>query len=244
MSSPQPSSSTITTQGSDLLSTHTPSNDDNDVVDDNFHSYRDLSGSTIFAQIQKLQSEGIHYAAKENITSLCEFVFNKDVKGDILIPKIANNKISEFILTDVFQIDARNFFMTSDGKWNSNNPLSTRFDQVKPSCYLLPVQRDTDFSFSANDFPTIVSNLRAIENLSNPRKSRDTHSVIVEDSNQSTAIKLTHHLFVVCHPSFHRFSINIFFIKEKKPRSNTNIDHDGMTPHNNNSYILITYYIY
>lgn len=218
MSSSQPSS----TQGSEITSSLT--SPDVEISNDTFHSYRDLSGPAILSEIHTLQSEGIHYAANENIISKCEFVFNKDVKGEMLVPKDTNNKISEFILAGVFQIDARNFFMTSDGKWNQNNPLGVRFEQVKPTCHLLPIQRDPDFSFSTEDFPTIVANLHAIENMANPRKSlaRDTstHSVVIGESNQSTAIKLTHHLFMVHH--FHSTKTShsyIFFqslLKRKK----------------------------
>ena len=164
---------------------------------DTIVSYRDLSGPEIFQQLRALQSDGIHYAADKDIISQCEFVFNRDVKGDILVPKETESPLSEFVLTGIFQIDARNFFLTSDGKWNSNNPLGTHFDQVKPSCHLLPVQRDHDFIFSSTDFLTIVSNLRAIESLANTRKTHDNLSVIIGDAGQSSAIKLTHHLFVV-----------------------------------------------
>jgi hypothetical protein len=107
--------------------------------------------------------------------------------------------MSEFILSGIFQIDARNFFMTSDGKWNSNNTLGTRFEQVKPSCLLHPVQRDAEFIRSLKDFPIIIENLRTIEALGDPRKTRDNISIVVNDPMHSTsAIKLTHHLFVVC----------------------------------------------
>jgi hypothetical protein len=163
-----------------------------------FKSFKDLSGSDIIAQIKELQSEGIHYAAEENISSQCEFIFNKDIKGEILVPKKKINDISEFILAGVFEIDPRNFFMTSDAKWTQTNPFGTRFQQIKPACYLLPVQHDKEFSFSAEDFPTILANLRTLENMENPRKQHETHSVIVNNPPNSSAIKITHHLFTVC----------------------------------------------
>ena len=55
-----------------------------------------------------------------------------------------------------FEIDTKNYFMTSDGKWNSNNPIGTHLHQVKSFCHLLPVRRDDEFSYSANDFPAIM----------------------------------------------------------------------------------------
>jgi hypothetical protein len=190
MSSPHPSS----TQHSDTPSPHPPSTKE----DSSFSSQnsQDSSRSDHLQEILALQSQGIHYAAKNDISSQCEFVYNKDVKGDMLIPKDGTS-LSEFILAGIFEIDARNFFLTSDGKWNANNTLGTRLDQVKPSCHLLPVQRNPTFSFSNDDFPNILANIRAIENQGNPRKSRESHSIIINDSSQSSAIKVLHHLFVV-----------------------------------------------
>ena len=86
-------------------------------------------------------------------------MFNKDFKGDILVPKNADQPISEFILCGIFHINAQNFSMTSDGQWNANNMIGTCFEQVKPSCHLLPVQHDPDFAFSLDDFPVIIANL-------------------------------------------------------------------------------------
>jgi hypothetical protein len=188
MSSPHPSS----TQGSDQLPSSPPSP----------LSYRNSSESDVMRELQELQSHGIQNAADQNIVSQCEFIYNKDIKGDILAPKKRETSISEFVLAGIFEIDARNFFMTSDGKWNANNTIGTRFEQVKPSCHLLPVQRHKDFSLSTEHFPAIIANLRAIESLANPRKIRDSYSLISGDSPQSNTIKLTHHLFVVWTKSF------------------------------------------
>ena len=80
-----------------------------------FTSYWDLSGQDIYHKLQQLETEGIHYAADKAINSQYEFMFNKDFNGDILVPKNAEESISEFILSGIFQIDAWNFFMTSDG---------------------------------------------------------------------------------------------------------------------------------
>ena len=179
-------------------------------------SYRDLSGSDILIDTKRLQTDGIHYAAKENIVSQCEFVFNKEIRGEVLVPKDKDKKGSEFVLTGIFEIDPRNFFMTSDGKWNSNNPLGTRFDQVKPSCQLLPVQRNDEFSYSIEDYPAIIANIHSIENLANPRKSRDIHSIIIGDAVQASAIRLTHHLFVVRCLSYQYRPLLIFIKKRIK----------------------------
>jgi hypothetical protein len=150
-----------------------------------------------YQELQELQSQGC-YAGDKAIESLCEFSFNKDIRGEVLVPKDVEGSISEFILSGIFQVDARNFFMTSNGKWNSNNALGTRFEQVKPSCHPLPVHCDPEFAFSLHDFPMIMTTLRAIKNLADPHKSHDNISVIVGGAMQLTcAIKLMHHLFVV-----------------------------------------------
>ena len=104
-------------------------------------SYQDLLGQDIYHKLWQLETKGIRYAADKAITFQYKFTFNKDFKGDVLVPKDAEESILEFILSGVFQIDTQNFFMASDGKWNPNNTIGTNFEQVKPSCHLLPVQR-------------------------------------------------------------------------------------------------------
>lgn len=175
--------------------------------------YCDMSESEILNDIQELKSNDIHYAANENIASQCEFIYNKSVKGEVLVAKDTQE---EFFLAGVFEIDAKSFFMTSDGKWNASNSASTRFEQVKPNCHLIAPERigDSDLSFPKEDFPKIISNLHAIEALGNPRKSKDVYSIIHGESAQITSIRLTHHLFVVRpfdlhliippHPSFNK----------------------------------------
>jgi hypothetical protein len=97
MVSPPPSS----TVGSDSPSQHLSTNNNETI----FHSYRDLSASEILTETKDLQSQGIIYATKENIASECEFIYNKDITGNILVPKDKTNKISEFVLTGIFEID-------------------------------------------------------------------------------------------------------------------------------------------
>lgn len=192
MTSPSLSS----TQGSDLSTNPPSSNRESSSL--TFTSYRNMSASQILTEIKEFENNGIYYLANDNIASSCNFTYNKSTKGEILVPKENSNDITEMTFSGVFEVDARNFFMTSDGKWNSNNPLGSRFDQIKPSCRLLPVHRDDDFSLFENDFPKIVANIHAIENLGNPRKSHDTHSIIIDEPGRPPQIKLLHHLFTVC----------------------------------------------
>jgi hypothetical protein len=164
MSSP----SLLSAQESVLSSITSLSSDEYGSLKDDVHSYRELSGVEILRRVQDLRSEGIHYTANDGILNRCGFIFSKDIKGDILTPK--GERLLEFILTGVFEIDPRTFFMMSDGKWNCNNPLGTCFQQVKPTCDLLPVLHNDDFSFSLDDFPAILSNLCAIEDVVIHRK--------------------------------------------------------------------------
>ena len=174
------------------------SSSSNDETSTLITSYRDMREADILAEIKKFEENGIHYLGNENIASLYNFVYDKDVKGEVLVPKDNSNDISESVFSGVFEIDARNFFMTSDGKWNSKNPLGTRFDQIKPSCRLLAPRRDNSLFIFNNDFPKIIANIQAIENFGNSRTFRDTHSIVLEETGQPTQIRLSHHLFSVC----------------------------------------------
>ena len=187
-------------------------------------SNRDITEPEILVQTRNLISHGIHYAANTDIASQCEFMFNKDLRGDVLILKGSQALHSELVLSGIFQIDTHNLFMTSDTKWNSNNPLSTCLDQAKATCNLQPVNQNTDFEFSAQHFPNIIGNLHAIKNLANPQRSRDTSSIIVNNSN---AIKIIHHLFIVSQ-SFNFLDTHhlLFFKKEKRDPSQLDKNND------------------
>jgi hypothetical protein len=127
------SSSVTQATGSSPSTVHANDKDDLSM----FTSYRDMTGLDAYQELQELQCQGICYAGDKAIESLCEFLFNKDIREEVLVPKDVEGLISEFILSGIFQVDAHKFFMTSNGKWNSNNALSTRFEQVKPCCHLL-----------------------------------------------------------------------------------------------------------
>ena len=203
------------------------SSDNHETSSSTFTSYRNMSASEIMTEIKQYESSGLHYLGHDNIVDLCTFTYQKDLKGEILVPKNNTNNISELLFAGVYEIDARNFFMTSDGKWNSNNPLSTRFDQVKPSCRLLPVQKD-EFSLFEKDYSTIIANIRAIKTLGNPRKSRDCHSIIIDEPGQPSQIKLYHHLFSVRHLHPFKFFSNITNeTLQKEKKTSTESDNNG-----------------
>ena len=74
-----------------------------------FTSYWDSLGEDIYHKLRQLETEGIHYAADKAINLQYEFTFNKDFKGDILVPKKADKSILEFILLGIFRSMLENF---------------------------------------------------------------------------------------------------------------------------------------
>jgi hypothetical protein len=61
-----------------------------------------MSGEEIYRELQHLESQGVCYAGDKTIASQCKFTFNKSVEADVLVPKNAEESISEFILLGVF----------------------------------------------------------------------------------------------------------------------------------------------
>jgi hypothetical protein len=159
------------------------------------HDHRNDSADEVLLRIQDL--DDVVYLGDKDILSKCDYFFDKNVNGNVLIRKNNNGHPIELLFAGIFEIDARDFFMTSDAKFNASN-TAIRFDQIKPHCRLLPVRRNSQFAISADDFPTIVSNIHAIEKLVAGRKGPDDVSVVVTSQGTPTSIKLSHHLFKVC----------------------------------------------
>ena len=159
-----------------------------------FMLYQNQSGKKILQHLCELQSERKYYAGDKDVNTQCKFFSNGDVKEDVLIAKNVENSDTAFLLAGIFQIDTQKFFMTSDRKRNEDNQCGTCFEQIQPTCHLVPVQQDLEFKYSAEDFPTIVANIQAIENQVNARKPAKHVSLLLDNL---VAIKLTHCLFVV-----------------------------------------------
>jgi hypothetical protein len=75
-----------------------------------------MTAADILTEIKKFEKNGIYYLGNENVASFYNFTYDKDIKGEVLVPKNNSDNISESVFSGVFEIDARNFFMTSDGK--------------------------------------------------------------------------------------------------------------------------------
>lgn len=125
-------------------------------------SHWDELGDEILHRLQGLASEDVLYLGNADVNSKCDFFFNKDINSNILIPKDTFEAPTELLLAGVFEVGACDFFMTSDAKFNPSG-TSMRFEQIKLHCHLIPVQRDSQFRFSASDFSTVVANIHAIE---------------------------------------------------------------------------------
>jgi hypothetical protein len=54
--------------------------------------------------------------ADTSVGSQCKFIFNKELRRNVLVPKGTEVPFSEYVLSGIFQIDVHNFFMTYDGK--------------------------------------------------------------------------------------------------------------------------------
>jgi hypothetical protein len=127
---------------------------------------REDSGSSILQHLRELES-GVFYLGK-NVALRCEFKYDSN-SSTTQTPKaefwfIATPLLTRgFLLTGVFKIDPQNFFFTSDTRYNASSALNTRFEQIKPHCRLIPIHRHPELSFSSTDFPTIISNIQAIE---------------------------------------------------------------------------------
>ena len=124
-----------------------------------FTSFRNLSETDILQNLCTLLSKGIHYLGDKNINDLCVFVFNNNMKGDMLILKGSQKPYTKFVVTGIFQINPRNFFMISDGRWTSTNTFNSPFERVKLSCQLRPLEPDSRFDISIKNFPTVLSNI-------------------------------------------------------------------------------------
>ena len=81
------SSPSSSTQQTNFLLTLSTLEYENSHIIDPTESYQNLSAPEIFKEIQELLTNSIPYAANKEITSQCEYVFNRDFKGDVLVPK-------------------------------------------------------------------------------------------------------------------------------------------------------------
>jgi hypothetical protein len=192
----------------------TPSTDDEHVINDAdrpTRSHRDDSENNILERLRNLESHGIAYLGDKDIAAKTAFFFNKDINGDVLIRKDSSTTShpTELLLAGIFEIDARNFFMSSDAKYNSSSNTLSRFDQIKLQCHLIPV-RHSDFVQSFKVFPSVVTNIQTIEKTATGRRGHDDISILTGSYASPTGIKLVHQLFKVCKLFFVKYYFILF----------------------------------
>ncbi|KAG2124066.1 hypothetical protein BD769DRAFT_1388879 [Suillus cothurnatus] len=137
-------------------------------------------------------SPGGFYAGTPRLAYRAEY-FTGGRDGNILITKGLDHD-EEFIIRGVFEISRKNFFFTPDGDFNPANVFHGRLADLKLSCRLT-AGRSKAFKFSSRDFPTVVNNLSAFENLVPKERYYETISVIQDAIGHGRSIKLTHNLF-------------------------------------------------
>lgn len=104
------------------------------------------------------------YGATPNVASHAEF-FMSGLSGDIAIVKNSGQQPCEFLLSGLFEIDCKNFFMGAEGNYLPTNRFSRDLIDAKLTCHLIPVQCHVEFVTAREDFSAIVNNLRALEKL-------------------------------------------------------------------------------
>ncbi|KAI6148713.1 hypothetical protein BKA82DRAFT_18509 [Pisolithus tinctorius] len=120
--------------------------------------------------------------------------FSGGTSGDIAILKGDSEDVTELVLSGVFEIDHQGFFMAPEGGFNPKNTFNREFSDTKLTCNLLAVQHDTVYGFTQQDFPLIISNIRALEKLM-PLKKGETLLSCVRESRGMPCIRLSHALF-------------------------------------------------
>jgi hypothetical protein len=137
------------------------------------------------------------YLGDEHIEKHGKFIFASYNQGNVLILKDSDAEPTEMILRGIFQIDKREFYMTSDAGYKSRNEWG--IEKSKPNCRLVPVIRDPSFNFTIIDFPKMLNNLHALENLI-PHGKNQVLSVIhhlTGEGDFHKSIRISHTLFVV-----------------------------------------------
>jgi hypothetical protein len=139
-------------------------------------------------------SPGGFYAGTPRLAYRAEY-FTGGRDGNVLITKGLGYD-EELIIRGVFEISRNNFFFTPDGDFNPANVFHGRLADLKLSCQLT-AGRSKAFDFSSKDFPAVVNNLSAFENLVPKQRYYETVSVIQDAIGRGRSIKLTHYLFEV-----------------------------------------------
>jgi hypothetical protein len=154
-----------------------------------------IPAQTVLTKLRTLENG--FYLGDEHIQKHGKYMFAGYSHGNVLILKDSDADPTEMILRSIFQIDKREFYMTSDAGYKRRNEWG--IEKSKPNCRLVPVIRDPSFNFTIIDFPKMVQNLQTLEKLG-PRTNDDVLSVIHElrgEGDFHKSIRISHALFVV-----------------------------------------------
>ncbi|KAI6138417.1 hypothetical protein BKA82DRAFT_36261 [Pisolithus tinctorius] len=162
----------------------------------------DESGSDLVANaapkcssmVEKLKESAVAvYAATPNLAAQAEFFFG-GATGDVAILKGKVDDVSELVLSGVFEIDRQGFFMGAEGGYLPKNTFSHDFVDTKLTCNLVAIQRNAVYGSTKDNFPLIISNIRALEKIIALKKG-ETLVSCVHESHGLLCVCLSHALF-------------------------------------------------
>ncbi|KAI6146394.1 hypothetical protein BKA82DRAFT_20031 [Pisolithus tinctorius] len=134
------------------------------------------------------------YTAMPNLAAHAEFFFGR-TSGNVAILKGDSDDVSELVLSGIFEIDRQGFFMGPEGGYSPKNAFSCEFADTKLTCNLLAMQRNVVYGSTLQDFPSIISNVRALEKLILLKKGETLLSSVCESCGMP-CICLNHSLFI------------------------------------------------
>lgn len=173
-----------------------------------FNTHLNESGDTILQELRDLNSNNVLYLGDKDIVSKCEFIFNMGANGWVLIRKGTTQAPVVLHLAGVFEVSPQDFFLTLDAKYSSNS--LRRFDQATPNALFTPVQCNPRFSFSSNRFPSIITNIHAIEKIMVNKKGPDDVGIIVGTCGASIFL-ISYSKYVI----YYLFFLRLIALSEK-----------------------------
>ncbi|KAL4062161.1 hypothetical protein J3A83DRAFT_4195719 [Scleroderma citrinum] len=156
-----------------------------------------LSAADLYTKL-KQNKHGV-YAGCPKIEEDTEY-FYCGQHGGILVYKGTERNAEEYTLSGIFEVDHCNCYLAPDGSFDPNNAFGQTFTDTKLNCQLQPVQCDLDFSFSAQDWLTLVQHIQKLEDMAPLEQGEDRMNVlhVVQTSDLDGGnIKIIHPLFEI-----------------------------------------------
>ncbi|KAL4062796.1 hypothetical protein V8B97DRAFT_1877382 [Scleroderma yunnanense] len=134
-----------------------------------------LSAADLYTKL-KQNKHGV-YAGCPKIEEDTEY-FYCGQHGGILVYKGTERNAEEYTLSGIFEVDHCNCYLAPDGSFDPNNAFGQTFTDTKLNCQLQPVQCDLDFSFSAQDWLTLVQHIQKLEDMAPLEQGEDRMNVL------------------------------------------------------------------